>query len=152
METNRVLVARLKRRRDELREAKANVEEQLRLVEEMLAGAEAQRILQELEEEPIAADQQGEVGDIGLEEIEPLIGSVDLTDVPVWRAAVRILEKVGRPLSTETMVRAIQLSGREFGGSNPGRSLAAHVSQHKDVINQEDGWIYLVEWGRPNLK
>lgn len=152
MSMNLVLVRRLMERREELKAARTEIDTELKLIEEMLAGEEAQKTIAELEKEAARPQDHREVVPVSIDDIAPALDFMDLRDLPVWKAVVAILEKVGRPVRAEVMTEAVLLGGRKFGGESPQRSLVAHVSQHKDVVNQESGWIYLVKWGKPKIR
>ena len=144
-----MIVERLAERRRELEQVRAAIDEELTLIDEMLSGDRAQGLLEELGQRgdgEQAAPDHSRDEDITADDIMPLLQFVNSSDLPVWQAAVRILEEVGRPLSLAVLVEAISRTGRQFGGEKPTKALASHVSQKPEFLYQEKGWVYLNEW------
>lgn len=126
-------LAMLAQRREELRALSAKVEDELSAIEAMLSTPDAQERLEKLKRADVLGKMFG-------------MKFGDLANEPVWKVAIYILRETGSPLELEDLANRILEKGKSFGGEDPGRALAAHISKHPEHLKQVAGKAYLVEW------
>lgn len=133
MERTDAALAMLIQRRDELQNQRERVDAELSTIEAMLAVPDAQDRLERLRSSDVLGQMFGmKFGDLATE--------------PVWKVAIYILREQGSPLELEDLAAKILETGKNFGGEDPGRSLAAHISKHPEHMKQMGGKAYLIEW------
>lgn len=154
---NIALIARLVERQRDLEAAKAEIDEELGMIREMLSGPQVQEIIARLEEQrqqeaenPVPSQEtHGEMPEyhnLSADDVKAILPLLDVSGMPVWKAAVEILKGVGEPLSLDTLTQVINDMGKPFGGERPTKALASHVSQKPKYLSQENGVVSLVEW------
>jgi hypothetical protein len=155
MASNTAIVARLLERQRDLEAAKAEIDEELGMIREMLSGPQVQDIIQRLEaarkEEAGSVSSQAPTEDreyhnLSADDVKAILPLLDVSGMPVWKAAVEILQGVGEPLSLDTLTQVINDMGKRFGGERPQKALSAHISQKSELLSQENGVVSLVEW------
>lgn len=148
--SNEALIARLLEREADLKQAIATLQEELDLIREMLKGQKAKDIVDKIRDEKSASgdEESGprEFSNLSAEDVRNILPLLDVSDMPVWEAAVTILRGVNQPLKTEVLTQVINKMGKPFGGTRPEKSMASHISQKPEYLYQQSGIVYLTEW------
>lgn len=126
-------LAMLAQRREELRGQQERLQSELNTIDSMLSAPDARERLEKLKRSDVMGQMFG-------------MKFGDLADEPVWKVAIYILREQGSPLELDDLANKILGKGKSFGGEDPGRALAAHISKHPEHLKQVAGKAYLVEW------
>lgn len=148
--SNEALIARLMERKADLEESISVLQDELGLIREMLKGQKAQDIIAKIEEEKATRgpEESGprEFSNLSAADVRSILPLLDVSDMPVWEAAVTILRGVNQPVKTEVLTQVINDMGKPFGGTRPEKSMASHISQKPEYLYQQNGIVYLTEW------
>ncbi len=132
---NRGLVARLVARLHELKEARAELTEEIELIDAMLDNPKTRPLVEELEREmnESGVNAYRTFNDLDAGDVLAVLPFLDSSDKPVWQAIQDILEAINEPLRVETLTKVIHETGRDFGGESPTKALARIIHVRREV-------------------